>query len=95
AGKALDVHETVEFRFPEARQNFFVTVRRGVAELAEGEPLPGTPEPLAVAEVDPLAWRRIALDLESPARAVAAGRLKVSGDRIGFLRFTGRFRGGV
>lgn len=90
--RSLDVEEAVEFRFPQSDERFFVTIRRGIAELAEGDPLPGTPEPLAVVEADPLAWRRLALQLDGPVATVASGKLTVSGSWVGFVRFLERFR---
>ena len=50
AEKAMDVHETVYFVFPDEKKRFIVTVRHGIAEVVEGDPLPGTPDPVAVAD---------------------------------------------
>ncbi len=87
--RSAAVHESVVFRFGE--QQFVLTIRRGVAELVEGEPLPGTPEPLAVVHTDPLTWKRLALQIDSPAAALLSGRLRIEGSQTGFLAFTNRF----
>jgi alkyl sulfatase BDS1-like metallo-beta-lactamase superfamily hydrolase len=89
--KSLDALEAVEFHFKGSGEHFFVTIRHGIAEVSEDTPLPGTPAPLAVVDADPLTWRRLALNLDGPARAVASGRLKVSGSWLGFLQFMNRF----
>ena len=93
--EALDVEESLELRFREDGARFHVTVRRGIAEIAAGEPLPGTPQPVAVVDVAAATWRRLALDLEGPLAAVASGGLRVEGSWIGFLRFMARFERGV
>lgn len=90
---SLDVHESVRFELDQAV--YFLTVRRGVAERAEGTPLPGTPAPLAVVRASGAVWRRLALQVLSPAQALRDGRLKISGDALGFVRFLSRFRGGT
>jgi alkyl sulfatase BDS1-like metallo-beta-lactamase superfamily hydrolase len=88
-GEAIDTHETVHFDFGEVA--YVVTVRRGVAEVVEGEALPGTPEPIATVRTDPATWRRLALGLVGPVGALADGSLQVEGDSVGLVRFLGRF----
>jgi len=92
--EALDVHEAVVFHFGDVDETWVVTVRRGVAEVVRGAPLPGTPEPVATVHTDAGTWRRLALDLEKPLAAIAAGRLRVDGDLLAFRRFMGRFERG-
>jgi alkyl sulfatase BDS1-like metallo-beta-lactamase superfamily hydrolase len=89
-----DVHETAVFDFGEDGQ-YVVTVRNRVAEVVRGEPLPGTPEPLAVVHTDGNTWRRVAVGMGNPASAVANGDLKVEGDPLAFYRFVDRFRRGL
>jgi alkyl sulfatase BDS1-like metallo-beta-lactamase superfamily hydrolase len=89
--KALDVYETVHFVFPDEQKRFIVTVRRGIAEISEGEALPGTPDPLAVLTVDALTFRKMALKITSPIRALASGKMQVQGSWLGFLKWYGRF----
>jgi alkyl sulfatase BDS1-like metallo-beta-lactamase superfamily hydrolase len=93
--KAMDVHESVQFVFPDENRKFVVTVRRGVAEVVEGEPLPGTPDPVAVFRTDGKTYRKIALRKLKPASALASGKIKVEGSWLRFLRFMGRFNRGV
>ncbi len=87
------VHESVVFRFPsdDGAQQFVVTVRQGIAEVVEGEPLPGTPEPFATLVTDPATYRRIALKLLGPGEALAEGRLEVEGDGLRLATFLDRF----
>lgn len=88
---SMDVHQTVQFVFPDLDVVLFLTIRRGVAEYRLDTPLPGTPEPLAVVRVDSLTWKRLALGLEGPTAAVLSGRLKVKS--LGaFQRFMNHFR---
>ncbi len=89
--KAIDVHEALAFDFSDVSRRFTVTVRRGVAELIEGEPLPGTPAPVATIHTDTLTWKRLATKQESAAAALAAGRMRVDGSKAGFLGFMRRF----
>jgi alkyl sulfatase BDS1-like metallo-beta-lactamase superfamily hydrolase len=91
AQKAMDVHETVYYVFPDEKRRFIVTVRRGIAEVVEGEPLPGTPEPVATLRVDALTYRQMAAKVMSPVAALASGKLKVEGSWFKFLVFNGRF----
>lgn len=84
------IHETVHLRFTDIDVRFVLTVRRGVLEIVEGEPLPGTPDPVATATVKSTVWRRVALRQTAPAAAIASGGLKV--DRLlAFKRFMDRF----
>jgi alkyl sulfatase BDS1-like metallo-beta-lactamase superfamily hydrolase len=41
--RVMTVYESAEYLFPDEQRRFVVTIRRGIAEIAEGEPLPGTP----------------------------------------------------
>jgi alkyl sulfatase BDS1-like metallo-beta-lactamase superfamily hydrolase len=91
AEKAMDVHETVYFVFPDVKKRFIVTVRKGIAEVVEGEPLPGTPEPVATLVVDSQTFRKMAAKVISPLKAFASGKIKVQGSWIGYLAWNSRF----
>lgn len=91
AKKAMNVHETVHYVFPDEQKRFIVTVRRGIAEVVEGEPLPGTPEPVATLVVDALTYRQMAAGVTTPLKALASGKLKVEGSWLEFLAFTTMF----
>ena len=90
---AADAEESIRFELDE--EVFVLTVRRGVAELIEGGPLPDTPDPLAIVRAEPGAWKRIALGLMSPREAIADGTFSVEGDQAGFIRFIQRFDRGA
>lgn len=87
---AAEVHETLLIDFGHSR--WYVTQRLGVAEVSEGEALPGTPEPFATLHTDALTWKRVALKQESTLDAVAAGRLVIDGNPLAVRAFTERFR---
>jgi alkyl sulfatase BDS1-like metallo-beta-lactamase superfamily hydrolase len=89
--KAMDVHETAQFIFPDENKKFTITVRHGVAEIVEGEPLPGTPEPVATLTANADTYRYMALKEISPAAAFAKGDIKIDGGLISFVKFMSRF----
>lgn len=89
--KAMDVHETVHFVFPDENKRFIVTIRKGIAEVVEGEPLAVTPDPVAVLTADPLTFRRMAMKITSPVAAFMSGKIKVQGSWPRFLIWFGRF----
>jgi alkyl sulfatase BDS1-like metallo-beta-lactamase superfamily hydrolase len=91
AEKAMDVHETVYFVFPDENKRFIVTVRHGIAEAVEGDPLPGTPEPVATLTTDALTYRKMAAKVLSPMRALASGKITVQGSWMRFLVWNRRF----
>lgn len=93
--KAMDVHETVVFEFTDEKTRFILTVRNGVAEVAQGDPLPGTPKPVATISTDGNTYRRIAVGLDKPAAAMGAGRLKVTGSMQKLMEFLSLFDTGM
>lgn len=90
-----DVHESVQFVFPDENRRFVVTIRYGIAEVVEGNPLPGTPAPVATMTTDGMTYRKIALQMSSAASAFASGKIKIEGSYTGFLKFMSRFETGV
>jgi len=93
--EVMDRHDAVHFVFPDIGERFVITIRRGVAEVVRGEPLPGTPEPLATLTTDAQTWRRLALGLEQGKDALADGRLSIDGSSLGVLGFLNRFDKGL
>jgi alkyl sulfatase BDS1-like metallo-beta-lactamase superfamily hydrolase len=89
--KAQGVFESVRFIFPDLNTQFNVTVRNGIAEVVEGEPLPGTPAPLATVTVDSLTYKLMALKMLDTMAAFTQGKIKVEGSLPGFIAFMGRF----
>jgi len=85
-----DVHETLLFDFGDTR--WYVTQRRGVAQVVEGQMLPGTPEPFATLHTDPLTWKRIVLRQETTQDAIGDDRLTIDGNPLAVKTFTDRFR---
>lgn len=91
---ALDVHESVVFHISDPDMDYVMTVRRGVAELVVGTPLPGTPAPISEVEVTAATWRRLSLGLIEQLQAVASGEL-VATDFLALATFVGRFEQGL
>lgn len=89
--KAMNVHESLQFVFPDEKRRFVITVRRGIAEIAEGDPLPGTPDPVAVLTLESLDFRKMTFKMVSPAGLWAKGRIRADGSWIDALKFLGRF----
>jgi alkyl sulfatase BDS1-like metallo-beta-lactamase superfamily hydrolase len=89
---SMEVHEALHFVFPDENRQFVVTIRRGIAEVVEGEPLPGTPEPVAILVTDAVTFRLMALNLLSPLTAFTEGKAEIHGSRLGFIQFMNRFR---
>ncbi len=93
--RSIDTHESVVFRFTDTNEQFVVTVRYGVAEVVRGDPLPGTPAPIAKVTTTTGAWRRIAIGALAPVAAVSDDMLDVSGEVTSFYTFSKRFRRGM
>jgi alkyl sulfatase BDS1-like metallo-beta-lactamase superfamily hydrolase len=92
--RSADVHETVAFHFTDIDERFVVTVRRGVAEVVHGEPLPETPLPVARVSTTTATWKGLAVGKTKPASVIADGSLSIDGDALAFATFTRRFRQG-
>ena len=92
--KAGQVHETLVFRFPDEKRRFNLTVRRGICEVAEGEPLPGTPLPVAVITMNSQDYRKLVLGIEGPVSLYAGGKVSAQGSWLKALAFLRRFERG-
>ena len=90
--RAVGVHEVIAFEFTDTDARFWLTIRNGVVEVAEGEAMPGSIAPLASVKTTTVVWRRLMLKDLSPAEVVADGRLKVEGDTASFYTFVRRFQ---
>lgn len=89
---AREVHAAVAFVLPDAGQRYTLTVRRGLAEVAAGEPLPGTPAPVAVLTLNAPDLRRLLAGVEGPLVMRAAGRIQVEGSFLQALGLLKLFR---
>jgi alkyl sulfatase BDS1-like metallo-beta-lactamase superfamily hydrolase len=89
--KSMDVHEAMQFVFTDVDRRFTITIRRGIAEVVEGDPLPGTPDPVAVLTFDSLDFRKMIFKMANPAGLWAKGRITAEGSWIDALKFLGRF----
>lgn len=91
--EARDAHETLTVHLTDLDVDYHVTVRRGIAEVISGDPVPGTPDAVSVITTTSGTWKRLALGTVEPLDAVVAGDLEVS-DMVAALRFLGYFEGG-
>lgn len=89
--EARDVHESMWINIPDEEKLFILTVRYGVAEVVQGEPLPDTPPPVAGISVKGLTWRKLCLGLQTPTAAVLCNGLKIHGNVGTVRKFLGRF----
>ncbi|MFT5684508.1 MAG: alkyl sulfatase BDS1-like metallo-beta-lactamase superfamily hydrolase, partial [Myxococcota bacterium] len=89
--QTLDIHTTIRFELSDLPAPWSLTIRRGILEVVEGDPLPGTPEPVAVLITDSLTWKQLALGTLSPLAAVTSGVLQIEGDRGALIRFLDHF----
>lgn len=75
---------------------YWISIRYGLAEIVEAdEPLPGTPEPIGIFTTSEAVFRKIALRLISPAKAIAAGDATVEGDLAKFVTMSLMFESGA
>lgn len=92
---AGDVDETLRLNLTDLDRSVWISVRRGVAEVAWDQPFPGTPEPFATLSTDSLTWKRIALRLDTAGAAVTGGRLQIDGPLGRVSEFFDRFDRGI
>jgi alkyl sulfatase BDS1-like metallo-beta-lactamase superfamily hydrolase len=88
---AGDVDECLKLELTDTGTALWITVRRGVVEVARDRPFPGTPEPFATLTTDSLTWKRIALQLDTAGGAVTSGKLKIDGPLARVQAFFDRF----
>jgi alkyl sulfatase BDS1-like metallo-beta-lactamase superfamily hydrolase len=91
AARAADVHETLLVEIEDVRTRFYLTVRRGVLEVAEGTPLPLTPAPFATLRTSSATFKALALGRSSALFALASGDLSVEGEGLRVREFFARF----
>jgi alkyl sulfatase BDS1-like metallo-beta-lactamase superfamily hydrolase len=88
---AGEVDECLKLELTDTGSSLWISVRRGVVEVAWDRPFPGTPEPFATLTTDSLTWKRIALQLDTAGGAVTSGRLKIDGPLARVQAFFDRF----
>ena len=93
--QAGEVEETLRLDLDDLDRSVWISVRRGVVEVAWDQPFPGTPEPFATLTTDSLTWKRIALRLDTAGAAVTGGRLQIDGPLARVSEFFDRFDRGV
>jgi len=89
----LDVESSLVIQLSDG-EDWFITVRRGVAEVVSGTALPGTPDPVTTVQTSSSTWVSLSLQVLDPATAVAEGSL-VADDLLAVLTFLGYFEQGI
>ena len=92
--ETMDVHESVAFDFTDTGEKIFVTIRKGIAEVAYGKPMPTMPEPIARITTTSMTWKKLSSEQLSPVKALASGALAIDGDALGMQKFFSRFKKG-
>lgn len=92
--ETLDVHETLAFEATDLGITYYITVRRGVAEIVAGEPLPETPEPVATLQTASSTWVAVALQALSIPDALAQGLVEAD-DFLAVATFLAYFQQGL
>jgi alkyl sulfatase BDS1-like metallo-beta-lactamase superfamily hydrolase len=93
--QAGEIEETLRLDLEDLDRSVWISVRRGVVEIAWDQPFPGTPEPFATLKTDSLTWKRIALRLDTAGAAVTGGRLQIDGPLARVSEFFDRFDRGL
>ena len=88
---AGEVDECLKLVLTDIERTLWISVRRGVVEVAWDRAFPGTPEPLATLTTESLTWKRIALQLDTAGGAVISGKLSIDGPLPRVQAFFDRF----
>ena len=89
---AIGVHESVRIELVDEGP-FQITVRNGVCEIRKGDPLPGTPPPVATVRGTASDFRRLALQRMPVSQAISA--FDVEGSAVALAGFFSRFERGL
>ena len=85
--KAKNKFIKIGFNITDSNETFGVVIRNQIAEISDYY----KDDYDAIVSVDSNTWKGIVLKTESAARAIAAGKLKISGESIKFLQFSSMF----
>ncbi len=88
---SADVETAVRIEFPDTA--YTISVRRGVAEVFEGAPLPGSPAVAATVTATEEVWKELVLGLIEPIEAIGSGDLTID-NLPAALEFLGLFDAG-
>ena len=91
---AADVETTMRVILTDIDRAWTLTVRRGLVEVVEGEPLPDTPAPAVTVTTTAVTWRRLLLGLTDALTAISSGDLEAD-DLAALLEFTALFDTGL
>ncbi|MFT3925537.1 MAG: alkyl sulfatase dimerization domain-containing protein [Myxococcales bacterium] len=89
---AGDIVETLAVELSDVKSRFVLTLRRGVLEVVEGDPLPLTPTPFAILQTDSATFKDLALKRTSPLVAIGSGKLSITGNALRVPEFFGLFQ---
>ncbi len=93
--EAAGVHESLLISLTDSGEDYHIVVRNGIAQITRGEAMPDAPKPVATLTTDSMTWKRLALQIQSPAMALASGKLSIDGSIGDLLTFLGRFEQGM
>ncbi len=83
----------VKFVFPDINKVFTVSVRRGVVQVVDGEPLPGEGNPDVVLEIDSLSYKKIVFGITQPGKIL--DKIRFQGDIQKLFDFMKMFDTGI
>jgi len=85
--KAKDKFIRIGFNISDSGEKFGVIIRNQIAEISDFY----DNDYDAIVTVDSSTWKGIVLKTESAARAIASGKLSISGETVKFLQFSSMF----
>lgn len=88
AEEALEEDTIVAFHFPDIQEDYFIHLRRGVAEVRKRKPKRFD---ISVT-VNALVWKEILAQMRNPAAAYASGDISVEGSLIDLIAFLQLFK---
>ncbi|MCW9035921.1 MAG: SCP2 sterol-binding domain-containing protein [Rhodospirillales bacterium] len=90
AEEALEENIVVAFKFPDIKENYFVHLRRGVAEVQKRLPKKAD----ITVTVSSQVWKEILAQMRNPGAAYASGEIDIDGSLIDLVAFLKLFQSG-
>ena len=85
--KAKDKFIRIGFNISDSGEKFGVIIRNQIAEISDFY----DEDYDAIVTVDSSTWKAVVLKTENAARAIASGKLSISGEALKFLQFSSMF----
>jgi len=90
AEEALEENIVVAFVFPDIKENYYIHLRRGVAEVQKRRPKKAD----ITVTVNSLVWKEVLAQMRNPAVAFASGEFDIEGSVIDLVSFLSKFKPG-